>query len=203
MTKILFVRHGQSVWNAVGRWQGQADPPLSALGEQQAAAATVNLPTGIDAVYASPLERARRTAELLVADAGLPDIEFLDDLVERSVGEWSGLNRDDIEAGWPGYLKSGQRPPAYEHDGPLLERIDRAFDHICAAHPHGLVLVVAHGGIVYGIEARVGRDHRRLSNVSGIWLERRADDHPDLLRVGERINLLEGVNISGTANEGL
>lgn len=196
---MLFVRHGQSEWNAVGRWQGQADPPLSPLGERQASAAAGRLPTGITAVYASPLQRARHTAERLVAGADLPQITFLDALVERSVGEWSGLDREQIEAAWPGYLESGERPPSYEHDGPLLRRIDAAFEQIHRAHPGGLVLVVAHGGIVYGLENRIGRDHVRLGNLGGIWLERLGDE----LHVGERHDLLEGVSGVSSENDGL
>src|SRR4051812_40351680 len=51
-TRIALVRHGQSTWNAEGRWQGQADPPLSPLGEAQAAAAAGACPV-VDAVVTS------------------------------------------------------------------------------------------------------------------------------------------------------
>src|SRR5213078_4235821 len=70
VTSLLLVRHGQSEWNADGRWQGQADPPLSALGEQQAVAATNRL-DGVHAVWASDLVRARRTAELMAGELGV------------------------------------------------------------------------------------------------------------------------------------
>ena len=43
MTRILLVRHGESTWNADGRWQGQADPPLSDLGRSQAAEAELGV----------------------------------------------------------------------------------------------------------------------------------------------------------------
>src|SRR5919107_550504 len=72
MARLLLVRHGESTWNATGRWQGWADPPLSDLGRAQAeAAAPAAAP--VDAVVSSDLRRARETAELMAArvDGGL------------------------------------------------------------------------------------------------------------------------------------
>ena len=57
MTKLLIVRHGQSEWNALGRWQGQADPPLTDVGENQAKKATKKLGL-FDSIVSSPLQRA-------------------------------------------------------------------------------------------------------------------------------------------------
>ena len=70
MGSLLVVRHGQSTWNADGRWQGRADPPLTALGEAQAADAALHV-GAIDEVWSSDLERARRTAEIVAAALGL------------------------------------------------------------------------------------------------------------------------------------
>ena len=65
-TSILLLRHAQSVWNAQGRWQGWADPPLSPGGERAArGAAAHGALDGIDATASSDLQRAARTAELL------------------------------------------------------------------------------------------------------------------------------------------
>ncbi|MBA2326593.1 MAG: histidine phosphatase family protein, partial [Actinobacteria bacterium] len=72
-TRLFLVRHGESTWNADGRWQGQADPPLSALGEEQACDAAARLAAGgFSRVVASDLQRARRTAEILAEALGLP-----------------------------------------------------------------------------------------------------------------------------------
>lgn len=119
---VLLVRHAESIWNATGRWQGRADPPLSATGEAQAhsAAASARL-DDVVAVWTSPLTRARRTAELLAAARGW-EVRADDRLVERDAGEWSGLTRDEIEKGWPGYLAEGLRPPGFEADASLLAR---------------------------------------------------------------------------------
>ncbi|HEX8581069.1 MAG TPA: histidine phosphatase family protein, partial [Acidimicrobiales bacterium] len=68
--RVLLVRHGQSVWNAEGRWQGQLDPPLSDVGAEQARAAAAHL-DGVVAVATSDLDRARRTAEILAEALGV------------------------------------------------------------------------------------------------------------------------------------
>ena len=66
MTRVLLIRHGQSEWNADGRWQGQADSPLSDLGRLQAAEASRAV-GAVDAVWASDLQRAVGTATLNAA----------------------------------------------------------------------------------------------------------------------------------------
>ena len=64
MIRLLLVRHGQSTWNALGRWQGQADPPLTDIGRRQAAEASAAI-GAVDAIFSSTLERARVTAEII------------------------------------------------------------------------------------------------------------------------------------------
>jgi probable phosphoglycerate mutase len=111
-TRVLLVRHGQSTWNADGRWQGQADPPLSALGEQQAREAAARL-RDVDALWASDLDRARRTATILGDALGL-GVRVDARLRERHAGPWQGLTREQIEAEWPGHLTTNRRPADYE-----------------------------------------------------------------------------------------
>ena len=105
-TRLLLVRHGESTWNADGRWQGQADPPLSALGEQQAADAAAHV-DAVDAVWSSDLARARRTAEIIAHERGV-DVRIDARLRERDAGEWQGYTRAEIEERWPGALDSGR-----------------------------------------------------------------------------------------------
>ena len=73
MRRMLLVRHGQSVWNALGKWQGQADIELSELGRRQAAAAAQKLGS-FDLIAASPLLRAMETAEIVAATLGIGPI---------------------------------------------------------------------------------------------------------------------------------
>src|SRR3954470_12262051 len=132
-TSLLLVRHGQSVWNADGRWQGQADPPLSALGEQQAVEAANRL-DGIDAVWTSDLVRAARTADLLAHELGV-DVVVDARWRERHAGEWQGHTRAEIEWAWPGHLGDGRRPPGWESDAEVVGRALDACSTIGAAHP--------------------------------------------------------------------
>ena len=107
--RLLVVRHGQSEWNAVGRWQGRADPPLTMEGRRQAAAAARALGT-FDGVVSSPLQRAAETAAIIAEHLGIGPVLTDPDLMERDAGEWQGLTRGQIEMEWPGYLEEGKRP---------------------------------------------------------------------------------------------
>src|SRR5690606_3013114 len=112
-------------WNAAGRWQGQADPPLSELGRRQARAAGATV-GAVDAVVASPLERAHHTAVAISESVGVGPVLVLPDLMERHAGEWQGLTRAQIDEQYPGYLadrgEHRRRPPGWEDDDVLLER---------------------------------------------------------------------------------
>ena len=70
MLNLLLARHGQSEWNAVGRWQGQEDPPLSELGRAQARGAATHAGS-FDALFASDLERAHHTATIIGEGIGV------------------------------------------------------------------------------------------------------------------------------------
>src|ERR1700680_1413671 len=72
-TRLLLVRHGESTWNADGRWQGQADPPLTERGRLQASLAAQALGS-IDAIASSDLERAAETASIIAARLGLEPV---------------------------------------------------------------------------------------------------------------------------------
>jgi probable phosphoglycerate mutase len=185
MARILLVRHGQSEWNASGRWQGQADPPLSELGEDQAVSAARALGI-VDAIYASDLVRAHHTAELVAAQLGA-DVAVEPRLRERKAGEWEGRTRAEIDEGWPGYLETGRRPAGYEPDDSVLDRVLAVLDAIAATHD-GDVLVVTHGGVVRVVERHLGGDAEGLiPNLGGRWLEHDGNQ----LKLGERVVLLD------------
>ena len=186
MTRMLLARHGQSEWNALGRWQGQADPPLSELGRRQARAAAERLGT-VDAIVSSDLERALTTAAIVAEALGVGPVLVEPRLRERSAGEWSGLTRDEIEAGWPGYLAGHLRPPGFESDASLLARTTAALADLAAEHADAELLVVTHGGVVYVIEADAGLPFARLPNLSGRWLAHRGDR----IDLGDRVELVD------------
>jgi len=191
VARILLVRHGQSDWNATGRWQGQADPPLSALGERQAhhAGTAAELAT-LDTVEASDLERARRTAELAVAGR----VELRCDVRwrERHAGVWQGLTRDEIDAGWPGFLARGARPEGWEHDDDLYARATGALMDLAHRAVGGVALVVTHGGVIRTVERRLGAPGELVPNLGARWLT--VED--GALALGERTVLVDDAEIT-------
>jgi probable phosphoglycerate mutase len=167
MTQILLVRHGQSTWNADGRWQGRADPPLSDLGRRQAEAAVDTIRhLGIARLVASPLVRAHETASIVGRALDL-EVESEARLAERDAGEWTGRTHREIEAGWPGYLAGGRRPPGFETDDVLHERALAAVREIAGA-ASAPVVVVSHGGLIRVVERALGSEPHRVPNLGGL-----------------------------------
>ncbi|MGH9114879.1 MAG: histidine phosphatase family protein, partial [Acidimicrobiales bacterium] len=118
--RLLLLRHAESTWNHVGRWQGWADPPLSPDGEAQVRAAAGRLAAEppFEMVATSDLCRARRTAELLAGELGIDGGLAVDaGLREYDVARWSGLTYEQIEAGWPGELERFRRGEVSPPDG--------------------------------------------------------------------------------------
>ena len=155
MRRLLLARHGQSVSNAVRRFQGVQDVPLSELGRRQAEAlAGAFGQRRIAAVYSSPLQRARHTAELVAAAVQAP-LRSVDDLRELSLGEWEGCTVEEVEAR-PGnpyacWVRDpvGSLPPGGEPLADVQGRMVRALADIERGHPNGDdVLVVCHGGVI-------------------------------------------------------
>lgn len=185
-TTFLLLRHAQSAWNEQGRWQGRADPPLSDLGRRQAGAAAGRL-GAVDAIVASPLERARVTAEILAEANGIGPVVVDDDLVERDVSEWSGLTRAQIEAEWPGYLDEARRPPGWEEDDAVVARALAVLARVEAMYRGASVVVVTHGGLIGSLERHHGAPSGRIANLSG-----RLVSHDGTgMAMGERLVLLD------------
>jgi len=212
MTRVLLIRHGQSVWNADGRWQGQADPPLTDLGRQQALHAARNL-GAVDAIVASDLERATETALIISEALGVGPVVLEPGLRERDAGEWSGLTRAEIDRDWPGYLDpppadrhasfgngpaadasaqpraERRRPPSWEPDEVLLARVVAALGRIHDLAPDGEVIAVTHGGVVYSLEGELGSPFLRLANLAGRWVDVGAGG--ELRGLGDRVVLVD------------
>lgn len=94
---LLLVRHGETLWNREGRYQGRTDIPLSELGRAQVAALGVRLASlPIDLAVSSPLGRARTTAEAILAGRTV-SLELDAGLVEISHGDWEGKLASEIE----------------------------------------------------------------------------------------------------------
>lgn len=173
-TRLILVRHGQSVWNASQRWQGHADPPLSARGRDQAReTARALAEEHLAGLYASDLRRAVETARIVGEPHGLvPEMDRR--LRELDIGAWEGLRRDEIAARWPEALarfdEAGPhaRPVGGESLAELAARVREALDELCGRHPLGVTLaVVAHGGVLAAILAKFG--HANGEAVACDW----------------------------------
>jgi broad specificity phosphatase PhoE len=157
VTTILLVRHGETDWNRDRRWQGHADPPLNERGREQArelARLLADVP--LDAVHSSDLRRARETAEIVAAPAGIVVVAE-PALREIDVGEWSGLTTPQIEqrfaAGYRRHANGGDGWELGETHAAMSARIVAAVGRIAAARPGGRVLCVLHGGVIRALLA--------------------------------------------------
>lgn len=182
---LLLIRHGQSVWNAAGKWQGQADPKLSQQGlDQSIELATVPLLDDIDHLVSSDLQRAVETARPIGIAHGLALVEDAG-LRELDVGSWSGLTRDEIEEADAGAIDRYWSGTAGWTGGETMElHADRcrATAADLAQLPHERVAVVTHGATLRMlVVALLGLDDdaRRLfggpAHASVTQLRRRQD----------------------------
>ena len=106
---IYLLRHGETLWNSLGRFQGQLDSPLTPRGVEQADQVArllrdaLNNDNQLFQMQISPLGRVRQTVERVQAKLPLPYIED-DRLVEVTTGSWDGLTRFEIDNEFPGHL---------------------------------------------------------------------------------------------------
>ncbi|ABO50429.1 phosphoglycerate mutase [Desulforamulus reducens MI-1] len=177
-TRMYLVRHGETQWNADGRFQGHSDVPLSVLGRSQVETLTTKLSQlKIDAFYSSDLSRAMETAEIL-AKKHQCQIYYLPDLREINFGEWEGLTFEEIAQNY-GELSSQwwanpftTQIPSGESLQDVAERCAKAVHEIIDRHAGKTVVVAAHGGVIRMIVAHaLGMDFQhywklRLDNVS-------------------------------------
>lgn len=176
--RFLLLRHGQTTWNADGRWQGWADAPLSDLGEQQARDAAAHLVAhDFTAVASSDLQRARRTAELIALGLGRDTADVVVDagLRERNVGAFSGKTIDEILVEYPECFEPETRRmlsvPDGESDDDLWRRTAPALVALAERHAGERLLVVSHGGVIRTIERHLGIDPGASTpNLGGRWL---------------------------------
>lgn len=148
--RIYLVRHGETRWNAEGRCQGTADSEFSERGLLDLAALTASLAdVEFDAAYTSPLRRAVRTAEHVLASRGLR-AATVPELAELSYGSLQGMPFEE----WPGDLDRAWRSdpwsvtfPAGESLAMVRDRVIPVFRAIVGAHVGETALVSAHGHV--------------------------------------------------------
>lgn len=160
--KLFLVRHGETDWNKLGRFQGQEDTPLNPRGRAQAwetAIAAVGWrPT---ALYASPLRRTMETAREISRLVGLP-VAPQDGLKELRLGELEGVTGQEMRQGWPQVYQTWRDDPAAvvmpggESLVQLQERAWQVVSELEQAHSEDDVLVlVSHNFALRTIVAQV------------------------------------------------
>lgn len=157
MTRVIFVRHGETAWNHSKRYQGHSDVPLNETGRQQAESVAQRLAgEPLAAVYCSDLIRAVQTANSIARPHLLQPIA-LPELREINFGAWEGLTYEEIMAGWPDLLPAVySRPdlatiPAGESFSALQRRAAAGLASCIAAHAEETIAVVAHGGTLQAL----------------------------------------------------
>ena len=148
--RLVLIRHGQTDWNATGRWQGQADPPLNEAGRIQARQTALELQAQrSDALISSDLRRAQETAAIIAEALGL-EVTLEPRLREVNLGDWQGLYSDEIRARWPEemrlWLESplATRPPNGESIRELADRVLAAVNDMAGRYPDRRTGIVAH-----------------------------------------------------------
>lgn len=155
--RVLLARHGETPWNAEGRYQGQIDIPLSPTGEGQARALGARLAdVRIDRAIASPLTRARTTAEFALGEARKAQLGTDAGLLEIAHGEWEGLLASEIRERDPDRLRDWREAPETvqmpgaggESLQQVLDRAWPAFERATAGLGDGdTLLIVAHDAV--------------------------------------------------------
>jgi probable phosphoglycerate mutase len=166
-TTFWFLRHGETDWNAQGLSQGRTDIPLNHVGEAQAARAARTIqPIGIASITASPLVRARRTAEVTAELLGLP-VTLDPDLAEVNFGAQEGLPMGDWYDDW---IAGTYTPEGGETFAELRDRAVRGVNR-ALARP-GPVLMVAHGALFRALRQAAGLEANvRTPNALPLLME--------------------------------
>lgn len=198
--RILLARHGETPWNAEGRYQGQVDIPLSEVGIGQAAALGARLrDVRIDRAIASPLSRATLTAQLALGETRAPDLAFDAGFKEIGHGAWEGLLASEIAEGHPELLRAWREAPETvqmpgEGGESLQQVLDRAWPALARATAglgtDATLLVVAHDAVNRVLLCRI-----LGIPLSKLWGFRQAPTTINLLE-GDSVDTLEVVRLN-------
>jgi len=151
-TTVLVMRHGQTTWGAESRFAGREDVPLTGQGVAEARAAAARLAgAGVTAVITSPLARCRATAEIVAVAAGLPadSVATDDDLLDGTLGEWTGFTAAEIAERWPAEFDAWRSdpdaaPPGGESFTAIRDRVRGAVRRVLEQRRGEVVVLVTH-----------------------------------------------------------
>jgi len=159
LNRLVLWRHGETDYNATGRWQGHLDSALTETGWNQARfAVPVLTKFAPELVVASDLRRATNTATVFTDAVGIP-LRIDERLRETNLGKWQGLTNSEVEAEWPGMIDLWRADPTIappdgetrievaDRAAEVVEDVDREFD--------GTVMLCAHGGLISALTGRL------------------------------------------------
>ncbi len=175
-TRLVLVRHGQTDWNASGRFQGQADVPLNTHGVAQAQElAPFVAALSPDRIVSSDLVRARVTAEV-IGEASEVGIMVDEGLREIHVGSWQGRTPADVQDESPWFteaLRAGRdfrRSDTGETATEAGERVRVVLAALGEAYPGETTVVVGHGlALRVGLAFLLGLDFHQSFGLAGLW----------------------------------
>ncbi|WP_077623919.1 histidine phosphatase family protein [Sediminibacillus massiliensis] len=169
---ICLVRHGETDWNLQGKLQGETDIPLNETGIQQAEECREYFKEAkIDRVIASPLTRAKQTADIINKELAKP-IEIMEEFRERSFGVAEGMPMDERE-----HLYPDRNYPGQEDFEAFRNRVMAGINKVTERYLDEELLLVAHGGVINVIlstisNGQIGSGKTKLINacISNIQL---------------------------------
>jgi broad specificity phosphatase PhoE len=179
---LYLARHGQTALNAEGRLRGLANPPLDEVGVAEAerlAAALADKGTGI--VLSSPLERARRTAEIIAQAAGIP-LRIDERFNDRDYGHQTGEVKAEVEARY-GTVDDA---PGVERTHDVLERAIPALDAVLDEDPTRDVIVVTHDALIRPLITSIDGILRPAAPTASWNHLRRVDDHWYVIAIDQK-----------------
>ncbi|NPA58354.1 MAG: histidine phosphatase family protein [Aquificae bacterium] len=166
--RIIYVRHAESLWNPIGKYQGRLDPELSERGHKQAELLAKTLkkynPT---ALYSSPLKRTYMTAQYISKELNLP-VQVDEDIIEIDHGEWSGMLVEEVKTKHPDMFRQWLYEPEtikFPNGETLVDvynRVKRFQEKMLEKHDGETVVAVSHtvpirASFVAGLDLPLGK----------------------------------------------
>jgi probable phosphoglycerate mutase len=181
-TRLLVIRHGETTWGAAGKFAGREDVPLTPRGRRQASSAAHRLRRLAPvAVLTSPLQRCRLTAEAIAGAVGA-EVIVADELIDGTLGAWTGFTPAEIEAGWPVEFAAWRSdpdaaPPGGESFNAIRDRVAPLLTDLARRYRGRTVVLVTHAAtakmiLAWGLGApseiayRVRIDTASLTGIS-------------------------------------
>jgi broad specificity phosphatase PhoE len=204
-TTLILVRHGETAWNAEGRFRGHQDIALARRGRRQAQAlgrALAPLMAG-GRIYSSPLRRCLATARPLSRASGV-EVELEPALIDRDFGLWSGMSYDEVARRFPSAYQSWLTgdPESSIPGGESLQQVAARLERFLGAlvaRPHlGPIILVTHEAVCQvAVCLLLGLPLDRCCLI------RQDNGHADIFRLGTKGVAVEGINVPPAAARAL